>query len=72
MIIIFVLFLLFFPRLISASEIGCLPYFGTWCGLSANLNAGLKCTARGSLQIQDAKNAISAPSHNFVGPYLCN
>jgi len=25
----------FFPRLISA--IGCLPYFHTWCGLSANL-----------------------------------
>ena len=26
----------FFPRLISAA-IGCLPYFHTWCGLSANL-----------------------------------
>ena len=36
--------------------------------------AGLKCAARGSLQIQDAqmtqKIAISAPSHNFVGLYL--
>jgi len=33
--------------------------------------AGLKRAARGSLEIQDAKNspkiAISAPSHNFVG-----
>jgi len=28
---------IFFPRLISAAEIGCLPYFHTWCGLSANL-----------------------------------
>ena len=32
-------------------------------------NAGLKCAARGSLEIQDAKMsekiAISAPSHNF-------
>jgi len=27
----------FFPRLISAAAIGCLPYFHTWCGLSANL-----------------------------------
>ena len=27
----------FFPRLISTSQIGCLPYFHTWCGLSANL-----------------------------------
>ena len=39
-------------------------------------NAGLKCAARGSLQIQDAKKspkiAISAPSHNFVGSYLRN
>ena len=30
-------YLLFFPRLISAVEIGCLPYLHTWCGLSANL-----------------------------------
>ena len=39
-------------------------------------NAGLKCAARGSLQIQDAKKSpkigISAPSHTFVGPYLRN
>jgi len=38
-------------------------------------NAGLKCAARGSLKIQDAKNsqkiAILAPSHNFVGLYHC-
>ena len=26
-----------FPRLFSALHIGCLPYFHTWCGLSANL-----------------------------------
>ena len=30
-------YLSFFPRLISEPEIGCLPYFHTWCGLSANL-----------------------------------
>jgi len=39
-------------------------------------NAGLKCAARGSLKIQDAKKspkiAIWAPSHNFVGLYLLN
>jgi len=39
-------------------------------------NAGLKCAARGSLEIQDAKmmqkNAICTPSHNFVGLYLRN
>jgi len=40
------------------------------------VNAGLKCTPRGSLKIQDAndrqKIAISAPSHNFVRLYLRN
>ena len=34
-------------------------------------NAGLKCAARGSLQMQDPKKspkfAIWAPAHNFVG-----
>jgi len=37
-------------------------------------NAGLKCAARGSLEIQDAKMtqkiAICAPSHNFSELYL--
>jgi len=39
-------------------------------------NAGLKCAARGSLEIQDAKMmqkiAICAPLHNVVGLYLRN
>ena len=39
-------------------------------------NAGLKCGARGSLEMQNAKNlqnfAICAPSHEFVGLHLSN
>jgi len=39
-------------------------------------DAGLTHAARGSLKTQDAKTspkiAIWAPSHNFVGLYLCN
>jgi len=39
-------------------------------------NAGLKRAARGSLELQDAKNrqkfAIWEPSHNFVVLYLAN
>jgi len=39
-------------------------------------HAGLKHAARGSLEMQDAKNrqifVICAPSHNFVGLYLRN
>jgi len=37
-------------------QIGCLPYFYTWCGLSANLESGLKYAARGSLEMQDPKH----------------
>ena len=33
-------------------------------------NACLKCAARSLLEIQDAKIAILAPSHNYVGLYL--
>ena len=39
-------------------------------------DAGLTPGARGSLEMQDAKMSpkivIWAPSHNFVGLYLCN
>jgi len=39
-------------------------------------DAGLKPAARGLLKTQDAKKlpkiAIWAPSHNFVGLYICN
>jgi len=39
-------------------------------------NAGLKCAARGSLEMLDAKNlqkfAVWAPSRNFVEIYLRN
>ena len=39
-------------------------------------DTGLKCTARGSLEMQDAKKspkiAVWAPSQNFVGLYLLN
>ena len=39
-------FLLFFLAYSQRSEIGCLPYFHTWCGLSANLECmtEMRCT----------------------------
>jgi len=46
--------------------------FHTWCGLSANL----ECMSESEMccmrlaEIQDAKIAILATSHNFVGLYL--
>jgi len=53
------LLLFFFPRLISAvAEIGCLPYFHTWCGLSANLECRSEtcCKRIAEIGLQDAKN----------------
>jgi len=56
-------------------QIGCPPYFNTWCGLSANLECSLQCAARGSLEMQDGKNrqkfAVWAPSHNVTIAQLC-
>jgi len=37
-----------------------------------NLKVGLESAVHGSLEIQAQKITISAPSHNFVGLYLCN
>jgi len=55
-------------------QIRCLPYFHTWCGLSANLRCRSETCCTRLAETQDAKNspkiAIWAPSHNFVGLYL--
>jgi len=42
---------LFFLTCCQLSQIGCVPYFHTWCSLSANL----ECPARGALKIEDAQ-----------------
>ena len=51
---------LYFPRLISAAAIGCLPYFYTWRGPSANLEcrSEMCCTrlATNTGRKNDAKN----------------
>ena len=56
-------FLLFCLAYSQRSEIGCLPYFWTWCGLRIQ-NAGLKCAALVLLEIQDTK----PPPQPFYGP----
>jgi len=53
---------------------GCLPYFHTWCGLSANL----ECRSEVCWPWLAANTAITqkivicSPSHKFVALYLCN
>ena len=50
-------------------ETGCLPYFNTWCGLSANLECMSEmCCILLAENTGRKKIAILAPSHNFVGP----
>jgi len=49
-------FFFFFLALSQQSEIGCIPYFHTWCGLSANLECRSETCRMRLAEIQDAKN----------------
>ena len=64
---VFLFFLAYSQRL----QIGCLPYFHTWCGLSANLECMSETCCRRLAENRGrkdhAKIAVSAPSHNFDG-----
>ena len=54
----------FFPRLISAWEIGCLPYFRTWCGLSANLECRSKMSCTWLAENTGCKSRQKSPSRH--------
>jgi len=67
------LYLLFFPRLISAATDWMSTILPQWCGLSANLGCRSKaCCTRLTENTGCKKFTICAPSHNFVGLYLRN
>ena len=68
-------FLSFFFFLFSSPnqrpQIGCLPYFHTWCDPSANLECRSEmCCRQLAEKYRTQKIAILAPSHNFVGLYI--
>ena len=69
-------FFFFFFAYSQWSQIGYLPYFNTWCGLSANLRCRSETCWHGSLKIQDAKITqkitTCAPSHKYSRLYLRN
>ena len=68
-------FFLFFLACSQPSQIGCLPYFHTWCGLSANLEgrSEMCCTRLAENKGRKiAKNSPSAHHHNFVRLYFRN
>ena len=66
----------FFLAHSQPSQIGCLSYFYTWCGLSVNLGcrSEMCCTRLGENtgHKNRKKIAICAPLHNFVGLCLRN
>jgi len=65
----------FFFSLAQSQQLqtGCLPYFHTWCGLSANVECRSEmCCTRLAGNAGSKKFVIWTPSHNFVGLYLRN
>jgi len=71
----FLSFYLFSSSILSRRRLG-LPYFYTWCGLSANLECRCEmcCTrlSENTWRKNRQKFDILAPSHNFIGLYLRN
>jgi len=49
-------FFLFFVNYSQPSQIGCLQYFHTWCGLSVNLRCRSETCCTRLAEIQDAKD----------------
>ena len=69
--------LLFFIAYSQPSQIGCLPYFHTWCGLSANLGCRSEtCCTRPAENTGCKKIDKNSPSAHhckkFAGLYLRN
>jgi len=60
----------FFSHLISVSQIGCLPYFHTWCGLSANLECRSE-TCCAQLAVNAGRKKSSKSRHLGTIPQLC-
>jgi len=56
------LFFFFFLAYSQRSQIGCLPYFHTRCGLSANLECMSEICCTRLVEIQDAKTTQKPPS----------
>jgi len=65
------LFVFVFLAYSQPSQIGCVPYFHTWRGLSANLECRSEMCCTRLAEIQDTKIVkkfpICAPLYNFVG-----
>jgi len=58
----FFFYLLFFVAYSQPSQIGCLPYFHTWCGLSANLGCRSETCCTRPAENAGRKNRQNSPS----------
>ena len=65
----FFFFFSFFPCLISAVGDWCLPYFGTWCGLSANLEC--RSEMRSRLAANTGRKKVAKNRHLATIAQLC-
>ena len=69
----FLSFFVFSSPHLSGRRLDVLPYFHTWCDLSANLECMSEmCCTRLTGNTGRKKIASLTPSHNFVGLYLWN
>ena len=59
---IYLLLSFFFPISSQPSQIGCLPYFHRWCGLSGNLRCRSETCYTRLAEIQHAGNDKNSPS----------
>jgi len=67
---IYLLLLSFFHAYSQLSQIGCLPYFQTWCGLSANLGCRSETCCTRLTEIQERKK-LSKIRHLCTIAQLC-
>jgi len=61
----YLLFLSIFLAYSQRSQTACLPYFRTWCGLSANLACRSEMCCTQLAEIQDAKISQKSPSVHY-------
>jgi len=63
-------FFLFFLALSQQSDIGCLPYFHTWCGFSANLACRSETCWAWLVENTGRKKSPSAHHHTTLSGYI--
>jgi len=69
--VVSIFFFLLFLTYSRRSEIGCLPCFYTWCGLSANLECTSEMCCMRLPENTGCRNLPSAHHHTTLSGYIC-